>query len=245
MRIAVLSDVHGNLPALDAVVADLATQGVDLTVDLGDLLSGGVQPRETADRLMELDWPTVRGTTSGRCSRSRVNAWAAPTGWRTTPSPTGTGSGWPGCRSRWSWATACSRSTAPPPTTCSTCCTPSTRPARARPPSRRWSTASGRTPTGRCCCAGTPTCSVRSGCRPAGWWSTRAASAGPPTTTTSRTRTSWKPAPRTPATPSSTTPPGSGRSISRAVTYHWELAARTAEGNDRPDVARALRTGRV
>ena len=61
MRIAVLSDVHGNLPALDAVAADLATQGVDVTVDLGDLLSGGVQPRETADRLMELGWPTVRG----------------------------------------------------------------------------------------------------------------------------------------------------------------------------------------
>ena len=36
MRIAVLSDVHGNLPALDAVAADLATQGVDVTVDLHD-----------------------------------------------------------------------------------------------------------------------------------------------------------------------------------------------------------------
>jgi predicted phosphodiesterase len=34
MRIAVVSDVHGNLAALDAVLADIALQRVDLTVDL-------------------------------------------------------------------------------------------------------------------------------------------------------------------------------------------------------------------
>lgn len=61
MRIAAISDVHGNLLALEAVLADVATQSVDVAVNLGDLLSGGVQPRETADRLMELDLPTVRG----------------------------------------------------------------------------------------------------------------------------------------------------------------------------------------
>jgi predicted phosphodiesterase len=61
MRIAAISDVHGNLPALDAVLEDIAEESVDLVVNLGDLLSGGVQPRETADRLMELDLPTVRG----------------------------------------------------------------------------------------------------------------------------------------------------------------------------------------
>lgn len=61
MRIAGISDVHGNLPALDAVLADLATRDVDLVVDLGDLLSGAVLPRETADRLMELDHVVVAG----------------------------------------------------------------------------------------------------------------------------------------------------------------------------------------
>ena len=61
MRIAAISDVHGNLAALEAVLADVATQDVDVVVDLGDLLSGAVQPRETADRLMELGLPTVRG----------------------------------------------------------------------------------------------------------------------------------------------------------------------------------------
>lgn len=61
MKIAVLSDVHGNLAALEAVLADSASRSVDVTVNLGDLLSGGLQPRETADRLIRLDLPTVRG----------------------------------------------------------------------------------------------------------------------------------------------------------------------------------------
>ncbi len=61
MRIAVTSDVHGNLLAWEAVLADTAAQGVDVTVDLGDPLSGGRCPRETADRLVEPDPPTVRG----------------------------------------------------------------------------------------------------------------------------------------------------------------------------------------
>ena len=61
MRIAVISDVHGNLLALDAVLIDIATRAVDLTVNLGDLLSGALQPRETADRLMELALPTISG----------------------------------------------------------------------------------------------------------------------------------------------------------------------------------------
>jgi putative phosphoesterase len=61
MRVAAISDVHGNLAALDAVMADIGIQDVDLIVNLGDLLSGAVRPRETADRLMDLGLPTVRG----------------------------------------------------------------------------------------------------------------------------------------------------------------------------------------
>lgn len=61
MRIAVLSDVHGNLGALQAVLDDVAGQSVDVTVNLGDLLSGGLQPCETGDRLLAVDLPTVRG----------------------------------------------------------------------------------------------------------------------------------------------------------------------------------------
>jgi predicted phosphodiesterase len=61
MRIAALADIHGNLLALEAVLADVAAQSVDVTVNLGDILSGGLQPRETADRLLPLELPTVRG----------------------------------------------------------------------------------------------------------------------------------------------------------------------------------------
>ena len=61
MRIAVIADIHGNLPALDAVLADIAARGVDLTVNLGDIVSGPLFPRETADRLMPLGLPTIRG----------------------------------------------------------------------------------------------------------------------------------------------------------------------------------------
>lgn len=61
MRIAVVSDIHGNLAALEAVLADLRGRGVERVLDLGDLLSGPLQPRETCDRLIELGWPTIAG----------------------------------------------------------------------------------------------------------------------------------------------------------------------------------------
>ena len=61
MTIAVLSDIHGNIAALDAVLAHANGLGVDQIVNLGDICSGALWPRETADRLMALDLPTIRG----------------------------------------------------------------------------------------------------------------------------------------------------------------------------------------
>jgi predicted phosphodiesterase len=61
MKIAVLADIHGNLLALDAVLADVGKRHVDLTVNLGDIASGPLRPSETVDRLMPLGLPTVRG----------------------------------------------------------------------------------------------------------------------------------------------------------------------------------------
>ena len=61
MRIAAVSDIHGNLPALEAVLEDIARAGVDLTVNLGDLLSGPLWVVKTADRLMALELPTIAG----------------------------------------------------------------------------------------------------------------------------------------------------------------------------------------
>jgi predicted phosphodiesterase len=61
MKIAALSDIHGNLFALDAVLEDVRSRGVDITVNLGDILSGALLPAETAERLMALELPTIRG----------------------------------------------------------------------------------------------------------------------------------------------------------------------------------------
>lgn len=61
MRVALLSDIHGNRWALDAVIRALPALHVDLVLNAGDLLSGPLDPEGTADRLMALGWPTLRG----------------------------------------------------------------------------------------------------------------------------------------------------------------------------------------
>jgi putative phosphoesterase len=61
MRIAIISDIHGNLPALEAVAADFRRRGVDHVVNLGDSLSGPLMPLETAQFLMDQDWIHLAG----------------------------------------------------------------------------------------------------------------------------------------------------------------------------------------
>ncbi len=57
MRVAALYDIHGNLPALDAVLDDVRLAGADRIVIGGDVLPGPM-PRETLDRLAHVDIPT-------------------------------------------------------------------------------------------------------------------------------------------------------------------------------------------
>src|SRR5690242_3930828 len=61
MRLAIVSDVHGNLPALDAVLQDIRTRAVDATVNLGDCISAPLWPSETLQLIQAEGWPTVRG----------------------------------------------------------------------------------------------------------------------------------------------------------------------------------------
>jgi predicted phosphodiesterase len=61
VRIAVISDIHGNLLALDAVLADIGSRAVDLTVNLGDVVSGPLWPQETAECLVPLGLLTISG----------------------------------------------------------------------------------------------------------------------------------------------------------------------------------------
>lgn len=61
MKIAAISDIHGNLAALEAVLADIDKRKVDHIVNLGDICSGSLFPYETAERLIPLGLPTIRG----------------------------------------------------------------------------------------------------------------------------------------------------------------------------------------
>ncbi len=63
MRLAIVSDIHGNLTALEAVIADLKTTSPDLVVQGGDLVVGGPRPAEVIDRIRELRWAGVVGNT--------------------------------------------------------------------------------------------------------------------------------------------------------------------------------------
>jgi predicted phosphodiesterase len=61
MKLAAISDIHGNIWALEAVLADIAARGIAVIVNLGDILSGPLEPCATAERLMALHLPTIRG----------------------------------------------------------------------------------------------------------------------------------------------------------------------------------------
>lgn len=61
MKIAVLSDIHSNVFALEAVIADAKNHDVDLMVNLGDILYGPIDPKGTYDLLMQHDIVTICG----------------------------------------------------------------------------------------------------------------------------------------------------------------------------------------
>lgn len=82
MRIAVLSDIHGNLPALQAVLAEVDRECPDLVVNLGDSLSGPLQPAETADLLMARGGPVIAGNHERQLLRLR----GRPERWNATDS---------------------------------------------------------------------------------------------------------------------------------------------------------------
>ena len=63
MRVAIVSDIHGNLRAFQAVVADLRQVAPDLVIHGGDLAYGGAHPSEIIDQIRSLGWPGVRGNT--------------------------------------------------------------------------------------------------------------------------------------------------------------------------------------
>ena len=61
MRIAIVSDIHGNRTAFEAVLADLRQTSPDLILHGGDLADGGASPAEIVDCIRDLGWPGVVG----------------------------------------------------------------------------------------------------------------------------------------------------------------------------------------
>jgi predicted phosphodiesterase len=63
MRVAIVSDIHGNRRAFQAVLANLRQVAPDLVLHGGDLAAGGAHPAEIIDQVRSLGWPGVRGNT--------------------------------------------------------------------------------------------------------------------------------------------------------------------------------------
>jgi putative phosphoesterase len=93
MRVAAIYDIHGNLPALEAVIRDVGQTGVDRVVVGGDVLPGPM-PRESIARLLELDLPVefIQGNgdrevlaqmqgTESEWYRSAPEQWREPVRW--------------------------------------------------------------------------------------------------------------------------------------------------------------------
>jgi putative phosphoesterase len=63
MRIAVVSDIHGNLSAFESVLEDIRQVSPDLVLHGGDLSDGGSSPNEIVDYIRDLGWQGVLGNT--------------------------------------------------------------------------------------------------------------------------------------------------------------------------------------
>jgi putative phosphoesterase len=63
VRIAIVSDIHGNLTALEAVLEDLRHTSPDLILHGGDLADSGSRPAEVVDLIRSLGWGGVYGNT--------------------------------------------------------------------------------------------------------------------------------------------------------------------------------------
>jgi putative phosphoesterase len=60
-KIAILSDIHGNMPALEKVMEDISSRQIECVVNLGDHISGPLWPKETVQFLMKQDWVQIKG----------------------------------------------------------------------------------------------------------------------------------------------------------------------------------------
>ena len=79
MRVGVLADIHGNLPALDAVLEDVRQQGADAVVVLGDLADRGPYPTQVLERVQQAARAVILGNTDAMLLR--LARGDAPVAW--------------------------------------------------------------------------------------------------------------------------------------------------------------------
>ena len=79
MRQALVSDIHGNIEALNAVMADIAKQSVDEIICLGDIVGYGPNPVECLELIMKKAKLTILGIRSTRPSLSMARHAMRPT----------------------------------------------------------------------------------------------------------------------------------------------------------------------
>ncbi|PWU12768.1 MAG: hypothetical protein C5B51_00105 [Terriglobia bacterium] len=72
MRIAIVSDIHDNLTALEAVVADLRETSPDFVLHGGDIAGGGASPAQVVDLVRDLGWPGVIGNSDEAIARPKT-----------------------------------------------------------------------------------------------------------------------------------------------------------------------------
>ena len=63
MKVAVISDIHANLIALQDVLKDMVDEGCEKVICLGDIVLAGPQPKETIEFFKQQDWLVVQGNT--------------------------------------------------------------------------------------------------------------------------------------------------------------------------------------
>ena len=64
MRFAIFGDIHANLEAFDAVLADAREEGCDRNICLGDIVGYNADPNACLDKVRELNCPIVKATTT-------------------------------------------------------------------------------------------------------------------------------------------------------------------------------------
>lgn len=77
MRIAVMGDIHANLPAFRAVVDDVARIGADALYCVGDVVGRGPHPNEVVEEIRRLEIPTVQGNWDEAIGMDREQTGAA------------------------------------------------------------------------------------------------------------------------------------------------------------------------